>query len=206
MTSTNPNRRRSAVSSRAIDRSAVFIVPITYTLSGTVNGSPDSGNRMACPRLSRSSTVSNSPKMRGMSPRLISSTIRKKPTIGLPALASSHSCLKIPSRRSNAIWPRHGDRTVTFQEVLVAVGRMERVERTRPAITLPITLIIIPLVGHQEAHRMAEPNAAYAARSTAANPPSRSCPCQAGPVQDYLPLAIQHRLNVPGIPSATKWG
>jgi hypothetical protein len=36
----NTNRRRMATSSRAIDRSAVFIVPMMNRLSGRLNRSP----------------------------------------------------------------------------------------------------------------------------------------------------------------------
>ncbi len=76
ISSRKPNRRRSAVSNKAIDRSAVFIVPMRYTLWGTLNGALESGSVTGRPRLSFSRTVSSSPKILGMSPRLISSMIR----------------------------------------------------------------------------------------------------------------------------------
>ncbi len=59
-----------------MDRSAVFIVPITNTFSGTAKGRPLSGNVKLLPRLSHSSALRSSPKIRGMSPRLISSMSR----------------------------------------------------------------------------------------------------------------------------------
>ena len=76
ISSMKPKRRRKAVSSKAIERSAVFIVPTMNTFSGTTKRSPLSGSSTAEPRFGLSKSVSNSPKIRGMSPRLISSTIR----------------------------------------------------------------------------------------------------------------------------------
>ena len=97
--STKPNRRRSAVSSSAMERSAVFIVPITWTFGGTAKRSPESGRVTSNPRLSVSSSVSSSPKMRGMSPLLISSTSSRN---FLDVWrASSQSLLKMPAQCSN---------------------------------------------------------------------------------------------------------
>ena len=57
-------------------RSAVFIVPMRATFGGTRNADRLSGRMIDLPRFSFSMIVSSSPKMRGMSPRLISSMIR----------------------------------------------------------------------------------------------------------------------------------
>ena len=76
--STNSNRRRSAVSTNANDRSAVFIVPITSTFEGTLKLSAEYGSvtetgYFAPSRLSTSTSVMSSPKILLMFPRLISS-------------------------------------------------------------------------------------------------------------------------------------
>ncbi len=104
ISSMKPKRRRSAVSSSAMERSAVFMVPMTATLGGTANGRRESGRWTSRPRLSFSSTVSSSPKMRGTSPRLISSMMRTNRSCGRAA-ASSHSALNTPSRRGNTSCP-----------------------------------------------------------------------------------------------------
>ena len=59
-----------------MDRSAVFMVPMRKTFGGTRNAERLSGRMTDLPRLSFSMIVSSSPKIRGMSPRLISSMIR----------------------------------------------------------------------------------------------------------------------------------
>ena len=59
-----------------MERSAVFMVPMSRTFGGTRNADRLIGRSTGLPRLSFSMTVSSSPKMRGMSPRLISSMIR----------------------------------------------------------------------------------------------------------------------------------
>ena len=76
--SSNTKRRRSAVSSSAMDRSAVFIVPTTCRFAGTPNSvfEPGSVTRVSSSRPIRfesSIRVINSPKIAAMLPRLISS-------------------------------------------------------------------------------------------------------------------------------------
>src|ERR1017187_1564917 len=58
--STKPKRRRNAVSKSAMERSAVFMVPMTKMLGGTENRSPDNGSQAGRPRLSDSSKVNRS--------------------------------------------------------------------------------------------------------------------------------------------------
>ena len=119
-----PKRRRRAVSSSAMERSAVFMVPMTKTLAGTANGRPESGRWTSRPRLSFSSTVSSSPKMRGMSPRLISSMMRTKRSCGCAA-ASSHRRLEDAVAQAEDQLSVALLGTVALEEVLVAVGGME---------------------------------------------------------------------------------
>ncbi len=65
-------RRRMAASIRAIDRSAVFMVPTNHRFSGSLK--PSSGRYITCIDLSRySSRNSSSPSTRGRLARLISS-------------------------------------------------------------------------------------------------------------------------------------
>ena len=73
--STNANRRRMAVSIRAMDRSAVFIVPMMNRFCGSVNSS--SGEYCRLIDSSRySSRKYSSPKTLARLARLISSMIR----------------------------------------------------------------------------------------------------------------------------------
>ena len=59
----NSNRLLSAISTSAIDLSAVFIVPIIYKLDGTVKGSPDGRVAVSFPfLLSFSIRAISSPK------------------------------------------------------------------------------------------------------------------------------------------------
>ena len=79
--STKEKRLRNAVSRSAIERSAVFIVPMIYTLEGTLNGSPEYGRitllSSASPFLLDSSiSVISSPKIRKIFPLLISSIMK----------------------------------------------------------------------------------------------------------------------------------
>jgi superfamily II DNA/RNA helicase len=62
--STDANRRRSATSSSAMERSAVFIVATTRTFSGTENACRDTGRRSGRFRLSFSSRAGQSQKRR----------------------------------------------------------------------------------------------------------------------------------------------
>jgi len=50
--STKTKRRRNAESNRAIDRSAVFMVPIRYRFSGSRKSEPEYCRRAASPRYS----------------------------------------------------------------------------------------------------------------------------------------------------------
>ena len=99
--STKEKRLRNAVSRSAIERSAVFIVPMIYTLEGTLNGSPEYGRitllSSASPFLLDSSiSVISSPKIREIFPLLISS-IMKTYGFSLSSFAFSQNALNTPA-------------------------------------------------------------------------------------------------------------
>ena len=80
--------------------SAVFIVPITYTLGGTLKSSPLCGRTTVTPRLSFSRSVISSPNILGIFPLLISS-MRTKNRFWELASATRQTVLKLPSLRSS---------------------------------------------------------------------------------------------------------
>ncbi|MNF99750.1 hypothetical protein D3C84_826640 [compost metagenome] len=108
---TKSKRRRRAVSSKASERSAVFIVPMMSTFAGTENGFPEyarttsvgGGVPSSWSRLSASISVISSPNILLILPRLISSMTIAKRLSGV-LRARRQSSLKAPSLILYATW------------------------------------------------------------------------------------------------------